>query len=80
MNTQHNPAEREIHHFDDAQPPGVPPLSTEEENLKEWENRPEREEEPESVSLHAMLDDAEALASAGHGTDEDYGWSGGGEE
>lgn len=45
------------------------------ENVKK-----EEREDSEPMGSHDMSDDAEALASAGHGTDEDYGYYGSGED
>jgi hypothetical protein len=46
------------------------------ENLK----KEEEGDDSEPRGSHDMSDDAEALASAGHGTDEDYGYYGGNED
>ena len=40
----------------------------------------DRSDDSEPMGSHDMSDDAEALASAGHGTDEDYGYYGGNED
>ena len=48
------------------------------ENLKKEEEDQGDDSEPRGSN--DMSDDAEALASAGHGTDEDYGYYGGGED
>ena len=47
------------------------------ENLKKEEDQ---SEDSEPRGSDDMSDDAEALASAGHGTDEDYGYYGGNED
>ena len=53
----------------------------------DWATRPhplfeddEQDDDGEPCGSHDLSDDAEALASAGYGTDEDYGGSLGGED
>jgi hypothetical protein len=41
------------------------------DDMTEFDGEPEPDGEP--MGSHDLSDDAEALASAGHGTDEDYG-------
>jgi len=43
-------------------------------------NDDDQRDDSEPMGSHDMSDDAEALASAGHGTDEDYGYYGGNED
>lgn len=50
------------------------------DDVSEHDDEPESREDGEPQGSHDMSDDAEALASAGHGTDEDYGYYGGGDE
>lgn len=45
------------------------------ELLDAWEEFPE-DEDGEPMGSHDLSDDADALASAGWGTDEDYGFDG----
>jgi len=46
----------------------------------EYHSDDDRSDDSEPMGSHDMSDDAEALASAGHGTDEDYGYYGGNED
>lgn len=69
-------AEERIEGYEDGPQPQTPTDEDAEAYAEDWQTRMGIDD-PEPAGSFDLSDDAEALASAGMGTDEDYGYFGG---